>query len=328
MANRFGNNYRVAIGTETALGSGKTNSTSIAWTEVLTLPDTIELVADIAAIETGAKTQTGLATLCEAKRGYQNYTVTVSGVLSNEHEILLTAMGLTESPTNTYTMDKLPTTIPSYVIMRVWSDAPTGTPTADKYKVDKASGCQLMRLVINGSSGDMVRYEATFMAQTYAREATQEITGTDPGTVCTEGFNFGDVTGTFAFGDQDHLKTFSLTLEHEIADDASSFQNSNTRLATIPVKVGGELTYTTNYDTAGNYDKIAESLLHYNIGAITDEIKLENTTMTWTIDTTGQLTTYTLADPDRQMFENNTTQRLVTDGETYPVKIVVAALTP
>jgi hypothetical protein len=326
MANRFGNNYRVAIGTETALGSGKTNSTSIAWTEVLTLPDTIELVADIAAIETGAKTQTGLATLCEAKRGYQNYTVTVSGVLSNEHEILLTAMGLTESPTNTYTMDKLPTTNPSYVILRVWSDAPTGTPTANKYTVDKAIGCQLMRLVINGSSGDMVRYEATFMASTYAREATQEITGTDPGTVCTEGFNFGDVTAALYFGNTENVKTFSLTLEHELADDASSFQNSNTRLATIPVKVGGELTYTTNYDTTGT-EITAETLLH-GASSIAEVFKLVNTSFTWEFTLTGQMTSYSLADPDRQMFENNVTERLVVDGFTMPLTVEVAAVTP
>ena len=322
MANRFGNNYRVAIGTETAFASGKTNVTSIAWTELLTLPDKIEPTVDIAAIETGAKTQTGLGTLCETKRGYQNNSVVVSGVLSNEHEILLTAMGLTESPPNTYTMDKLPTTIPSYVILRVWSDA----PSEGDYTVDKYSGCQLMRFVITGSSGDMVRYEATFMASTYAREDAQEITGTDPGTVCTEGFNFGDVTGTFAFGDEDHLKTFSLTLEHELADDASSFQNSNTRLATIPVKVGGEFTYTTNYDTAGTTDVTAEVNLHGD-AAISEEFTLVNTSFTWDISLTCQLTSYTLADPDRQMFENNATYRLVTDGATYPFTAVVAAVT-
>lgn len=327
MANRFGNNYRVAIGTETALGSGKTNSTSIAWTEVLPLPDTIELVADIAAIETGAKTQTGLATLCETKRGYQNYTVTLSGVLSNEHEVLLTAFGLTKAPANTYTMDKLPASIPGLVIMRVWSDAPTGTPVANKYKVDKASGCQLMRLVINGSSGDMVRYEATFMASTYAREATQEITGTDPGTVCTEGFNFGDVTAIVNFGDGEYLKTFNLTLEHELADDASSFQNSNTRLATIPVKVGGEFTHTTNYDTAGTTDATAEENLHGD-AAIIETFTLVNTSFAWSIVLTCQLTSYTLADPDRQMFENNATYRLVTDGVTYPLTASIAAVTP
>ena len=116
-------------------------------------------------------------------------------------------------------------------------------------------------------------------------------------------------------------------MEHELADDASSFQNSNTRLATIPVKVGGELTYTTNYDTAGTYDKIAESMLHSNDKAISDKIVLANTTKTWTISTTGQLTTYTLADPDRQMFENNTTQRLVTDGASYPFSAVVKDVT-
>jgi len=322
MANRFGNNYRVAIGTETALGSGKTNSTSIAWSEVLTLPDTIEMTADISPIETGAKTQTGLATLCETKRGYQNYTITVSGVLSHEHKVLLTAFGLTQAPANTYTMDKLPTSIPGLVILRVWSDAPTGTP-ADNYTVDKASGCQLMRLNITGSSGDMVRYEATFMAQTFAREATQEITGTDPGTVCTEGFNFGDVTATLQFGSGTYLKTFSLTMEHELADDASSFQNSNTRLATIPVKVGGEFTYTTNYDTKGS-ETSSGSLLHGD-ASITEEFALANTAYTWAIVLTGQLTSYTMADPDRQMFENNVTERLVVDVAAFPLTIVTAA---
>ena len=77
----YGNNYRTVIGKETSLGSGKTNATSIAWTEVTVLPDKCEMTIDKAQIDTGAKTQTGLPTLCEIKSGYEKYTVTLSGVL-------------------------------------------------------------------------------------------------------------------------------------------------------------------------------------------------------------------------------------------------------
>ena len=157
----FGNNYRVCIGKETALGSGKTNATSIAWTELTVLPDKCEMTRTVNPIETNAKTQTGLPTLCETKPGYQMNTVTLSGVLSHEHEIILKAFF--KGASSPYTMDSVPA-LDGYVIMQVWSD-----DVATPYIADKAIGCQCVGLKLDGSSGGLITYEATFTCIDYTR---------------------------------------------------------------------------------------------------------------------------------------------------------------
>ncbi len=313
----YGNNYRTVIGKETALGSGKTNATSIAWTEVTVLPDKCEMSLDKAQIDTGAKTQTGLPTLCEIKSGYEKYTVTLSGVLSDEHEILLKAFF--KDAASPYTMDSVPV-LDSYLIMQVWSE-----DTATPYIADKAIGCQLMSLKIMGASGGMVTYEAVFMARSYVRrDATVAITGTDPGTVCTEGFNFGDVTAVLQYGDTTHLKSFSLSLMNNLVDDAAMFQNSNTILQAIPSTVGGELNYVTNF-----YDTVTDNSAEIGLLAespFEESIVLTNASATWTIATQGQLTGYTRADPDDGIYDNNVTERLVLNA-TIPYYPIVIAIT-
>lgn len=312
----YGNDYRTVIGAETSLGSGKTNATSIAWTEVTVLPDKCEMTLDKAQIDTGAKTQTGLPTLCEIKSGYEKYTVTLSGVLSNEHEILLQAFF--KDAGTPYTMDSVPT-LDGYLIMQVWADD-TGTP----YTADKAVGCQCMSLKFTGASGGMVTYEAVFMARSYVRrDATVAITGTDPGTVCTEGFNFGDVTADLIYGDTTHLKSFDLTLNNNLVDDAAMFQNSNTILQAIPSTVSGELNYVTNYyDTADDIG--ADTKINAN-SSIIEKIILVNTNKTWEIIVTGQLTGFTRADPDDGIYDSNVTHRLVYDVTSgdYPIAIAI-----
>jgi len=310
-----GNNYRTVIGAETTLGSGKTNATSIAWTEVTVLPDKCEMVHAVTPISTGNKTQTGLPTLCETKPGYQMDTVTLSGVLSHEHEIILKAFF--KDAASPYVMDSVPA-LDGYVIMQVWSD-----DTATPYIADKAVGCQCVSFNITGTSGDMVKYEAVFTAQSITRRlATVAITGTDPGTACTEGFNFGDVTGTLNFGDTTHLKSFALSMQNNQVDDAAQFQNSNTRLQTIPMNVSGTLNYVTNYyDTAD--DIAAEGDLH-GTTEIHEIIALYNTTKYWDMNIYGQLTEYQRSDPDQQLFDNNVTERLIVPTGGYPITIEVA----
>lgn len=313
-----GNNYRTVIGKETALGSGKTNGvTDIAWTELTVLPDKCEMVHAVTPISTGNKTQTGLPTLCETKPGYQMDTVTLSGVLSHEHEIILKAFF--KDAASPYTMDSVPT-LDGYVIMQVWSDD-TSTP----FIADKAVGCQCVSFNITGTSGDMVKYEAVFTAQSITRRlATVAITGTDPGTACTTGFNFGDVTGTLVFGDTTHLKSFAISLQNNQVDDAAQFQNSNTRLQTIPMNVSGTLNYVTNYyDTAT--DIAAETFLH---GTTENEemIVVANNIKYWTITMFGQMTEYQRSDPDQQLFDNNVTERLIVPTSGYPINIAVTTI--
>ena len=330
MAYRYGNNYRILVAEETTAGTTPT----IAWATATNwhlIPDIVEMSEEVAQIETNSKTGTGLATYCETRPGYQNATVTLTGVLSNEHEFLLKGLGY-DHKTGVYTLKELPSTFPTYSIVRLWSDAPTGTP-ADDYKADIAVGCQLSSLKITGGSGDMVRYEATFQSMGVTAETTISIAQgatNDPGNPCVIGFNFGDVTATLNYGSGDCLKSFELTLGYEIADDATSFQNSNTRLETIPLKATPELSYVTNYDTTGTLDTNRQSIL-YGEDAISEAISLimvdsDDFTHTWKIETNGQLTSYTFADPGRALFENSVTERLCYySTPAYPVKITVTS---
>ena len=332
MSYRYGNNYRVLVVEEVTAGT----TPAVVWatsTNWHLIPDIVEMSEEIAQIETNSKTGTGLATYCETRPGYQNATVTLTGVLSYEHEFLLKGLGYDHSG-RVYTLKELPSTFPTYSIIRLWSDALTGTP-AHTYTVDKAVGCQLSSLKIMGRSGDMVRYEATFQSMGVTAETNYGMplgATNDPGNPCVKGFNFGDVTADLSYGSGDYLKSFELTLGYEIADDATSFQNSNTRLETIPLKATPELSYVTNYDTAGTLDTDRQSIL-YGETAISEEISLVMTdivqalTFTWKIETNGQLTSYTFADPDRALFENSVTERLCYySTPAYPVKITVTSV--
>ena len=329
MAYRYGNNYRVLVVEEATTAIGTTPA--VAWathTNWHLIPDIVEMSEEVAQIETNSKTGTGLATYCENRPGYQNATVTLTGVLSHEHEFLLKGLGY-DYKNGVYTLKELPTTFPTYSIVRLWSDALTGNP-AHKYVADIAVGCQLSSLKIMGSGNDMVRYEATFQSMGVLAETNFSIAQgatNDPGTPCVIGFNFGDVTATLKYGSGDCLKSFELTLGYEIADDATSFQNSNTRLETIPLKATPELSYVTNYDTTGTLDTNRQSIL-YGEDAISEEIALVmvdgTTTHTWKIETNGQLTSYTFADPGRALFENSVTERLCYySTPAYPVTITV-----
>jgi hypothetical protein len=166
----------------------------------------------------------------------------------------------------------------------------------------------------------------------YDREVSQAITGTDPGVICTAGFNFGNMLAAteLSFGDTEHLKSFELAINYELADDATSFQNSLARLETIPLKANCTLSYVTNYDvTNTSFDTKAEDLLH-GATAINEVIALTLTTsapatVNWTITTNGQLVSYTLADPGNALFENSVTERLCYYATpAYPVTIVIS----
>ena len=331
MAYRYGNNYRVLVVDEVTAGT----TPVVAWgtaTNWHLIPDIVEMSEEVAQIETNSKTGTGLATYCENRPGYQNATVTLTGVLSHEHEFLLKGLGY-DYKTGVYTLDALPATFPTFSIVRLWSDALTGNP-ANKYVADIAVGCQLSSLKITGGSGDMVRYEATFQSMGITAETTISIAQgatNDPGMPCVLGFNFGNVAAKLSYGSGDYLKSFDLTLGYEIADEATSYQNSNTRLETIPLKATPELSYVTNYDTGGTLDTNRQETL-YGETAIAEEISLIMTdagpvTYTWNIKTNGQLTSYAFADPGRALFENAVTERLCYySTPAYPVKITTSAV--
>jgi len=278
----------------------------LAWNTLTVFPDKLEIGGERATIDTGYKTLTGIPMPVDKVLGNYNYTLTISGILSKRHEIFL--QGLMTKTGNQYQLKTIPDFIPSFVILRVWNDAPTGTP-AETYKVDKFKGAQLTKLSFSGASGDMVKYEATFNITTFEREVSQKITGTKPAfSAIADGlFNFGDMEFDLVYGDRTDAKSFSFNIGYEFPDDATQYMNSLTRLPAIPLRVVGEFSYVNNYHKNG-YEKILENQI-YN--TINEEIYfLKSGSNSWQFDFFAQPISYSLADPDKALFENNITFRL------------------
>ena len=311
---RTGNDYWVAIGkeygtTNEGYGTGRMNSTTddLAWNALTVFPDKLEIGGERATIDTGYKTLTGIPMPVDKVLGNYNYTLTISGILSKRHEIFL--QGLMTKTGNQYVLNTIPDFIPSFVILRVWNDAPTGTP-AETYKVDKFKGAQLTKLSFSGASGDMVKYEATFNITTFEREISQKITGTKPlfSAIADGLFNFGDMEFELQFGkEQTQAKSFSFNIGYEIPDDATQYMNSLTRLPAIPLRVAGEFSYVNNYNKNGD-EKLLETLLYNEI--YEQAFSLINNSHSWSFGFYAQPISYSLADPDKALFENNITFRL------------------
>ena len=320
---RTGNDYWIAIGKEygtgnEGYGTGRMNSTTddLAWNALTVFPDKLEIGGERATIDTGYKTLTGIPMPVDKVLGNYNYTLTISGILSKRHEIFL--QGLMTKTGNQYQLKTIPDFIPSFVILRVWNDAPTGTP-AETYKVDKFKGAQLTKLSFSGASGDMVKYEATFNITTFEREVSQKITGTKPAfSAIADGlFNFGDMEFDLAYGDRTEAKSFSFNIGYEFPDDATQYMNSLTRLPAIPLRVVGEFSYVNNYNKNGNDPSIETYYIYKEI--YDDAFIFKSGANKWEFQFFCQPINYSLADPDKALFENNITERLALSSNELSV---------
>lgn len=317
MANRIGNSYRLAIGKEFAFNSGSTADAGvISFTALSVVASTVTGEVIPEALETNFKTNSAMPTACEVAQGYRSGQITVSGTLTDGHELLLYAA--THDSSSPYAWTAKPTAT-SFVILRIWDDT-----AASPYTVDKFSGCRLDSLTITGQSGSLITFDAVFSPAAYTPETSQVIAGTDPGVVCGTPFNFGDVTISSIFGSTTSAKSFSIMFGSEYADNASSYQNSNTRLADVVVQFMGEYQLAVNYVPSNSADYTVENI---NSVTFTETIKLANANKTWEFFIPIQLTALTKADPDNQLFETSVTAKIVYDitAVTAPTITVTAA---
>ena len=340
---RTGNDYWIAIGKEygtgnEGYGTGRMNSTTdeLVWNALTVFPDKLEIGGERATIDTGYKTLTGIPMPVDKVLGNYNYTLTISGILSKRHEIFL--QGLMTKTGDIYELKTIPDFIPSFVILRVWNDPPTGT-SAENYKVDKFKGAQLTKLSFSGASGDMVKYEATFNITTFEREISQKIIGTKPTFyyVCEGLFNFGDIDFNTIYGDKTEIKSFSFNFGYEFPDDSTQYMNSIIRLPAIPLRFAGEINFVNNYDKNSDFDKYIYNVLNdpYIINGISFTLKSitqlgSNPLLNkWIFNLVIQIINYSLADPDKALFENNITGRLArcpdyNENEEYVLTITIS----
>lgn len=259
MANRFGNQYRIAIGTETAYASGGTVAGTPATTtwETLTVHSGVMVQTPVVNTATTThKSLTHIDTPCEIIPTTKMGNVTVSGdatfeILKKYLSGITKDVGIIPDTQHQFFAD--PDDAPSFILLQLWSDTPDGS----NFTVDRAIGAKMLSLEITGTSGGLIQFNANFETQPVEREATQTITGTDPGNVCGTPLQFGDVVVNLVLGNEaTALETFTINLINEYTADATKFANSRVISNPRIIRQGGELSYTCNYDSAGDENDV------------------------------------------------------------------------
>jgi hypothetical protein len=328
MANRFGNQYRIAIGTETSYGSGFTQMSgapsptgSVAWTDLLVHSGVINMTPVINTAPTTYKSGLTVTHPCEEVQTTSMGTVTVSGDASLD--ILQKyiggvmgddgmGMGFLGFPADT-------ADIPSFVLYQIWDDAPTETT---KFKVNRVKGAKLQQLVITGSQGGLIQFEATFETQTVEREVEQSITGADPGRSCGTPLQFGEIYAYLAMGNAaTALDTFSITFTNEFTADASKFANNMTLFNPHIIKQGGEISYTCNYDSAGA--EIYLSIISDPDTINSDMIIIRSGANYFQATIPNIATSLDLPDVERDYFKLNYTGRIISDGASNEPQVII-----
>lgn len=254
---RYGNDYRIAIGIEHSYNAGGTEApvggapSATSWANLVVLPGVLEITQNNNKKDTKFKPQSAVPHPYTELVTTKSCTATYTGEFGLYSKILLDLWFNQKNPAyGIYKMQANPNTTPlSAVIYLIHNDS-----SATPYTVDKAQGCKLQSLVIEGSqSSGFITVTATFEGTIYQRELSQAITGTDPGMELPEPALFGDITADFAFGAHNYgLESFGLTLNNVFTADGTKYANS--RYPAYPLIIGydGELKYTVLFDANGN----------------------------------------------------------------------------
>ena len=323
MANeRYGNNYLVALGVQTDYDTENPEYTVV-------LPDKVEMKKTIAAIDISQKTGVLSKKNTEKLAGYTGGEVTLSGQLvpgsgvTNLHGILLEAMF---TGTSAFVVPGVGTTPNSYSIYQFFN-------SDDKGNIGLS--CVMESFNITGSSGGGIDYTANFRPKAVTYEANlasgdhivENASDEDPFVNIPDitPAIFADTTLTTMGGATaiTTLNSFSIDLTNTFADDASIYQNSNTKSQEILTGFEGSFTAEWNYnksatgDPAISADLMADALTSIVL-AITDGTNI------WTFTLYGKVTEYSFADPDKGIFTSSMTMELMSDDSHIPVSIAIS----
>ena len=325
MANRFGNQYRIAIGKETSYGSGFTQMSgtpatgSVAWDDLLVHSGVINMTPTINTAPTTYKSGLTVSHPCEEVQTTSMGTVTVSGDATLDIlEKYIGGVMLYNDSDDYFEFPPDTANIPSFVLYQIWDDAPDDTT----FKVNRVKGAKLQQLVITGSQGGLIQFEATFETQTVEREVEQNISGTDPGRSCGTALQFGEIIAQLTMGNEaTALDTFSITFTNEFTADASKFANNMTLFNPHIIKQGGEISYTCNYDSAGAETKL--NIISNPNTINTDTIWIKSGANSFRVVIPSIATSLDLPDVERDYFKLNYTGRIISDGTSNVPLVVV-----
>jgi len=314
---RYGNDYRIAIGIEYSYNAGGTEApvgeapSATSWANLVVLPGVLEITQNNNKRDTKFKPQSAVPHPYSELVTTKSCTATYTGEFGLYSKILLDLWFNQKNPSDgIYKMQANPNTTPlSAVIYMIHNDSPE-TP----YKVDKAQGCKLQSLVIEGSqSSGFIGVTATFEGTIYQRELSQDITGTDPGMELPEPALFGDVQAKLAFGAINYgLESFGLTLNNVFTSDSTKYANS--RYPAYPLIIGydGELKYTVLFDANGNEADLdyLDNSERENTNSITIVLRPGVEQKKLSIETVSIATALDKPDPGNDIFKLNYTGKL------------------
>ena len=329
---RYGNDYRIAIGIEHSYNAGGTESplggapSATSWANLVVLPGVLEITQNNNKQDTKFKPQSAVPHPYSELVTTKSCTATYTGEFGLYSKILLDLWFNQKNPANgLYKMQANPNTTPlSAVIYLIHNDS-----SATPYKVDKAQGCKLQSLVIEGSQiSGFIGVTATFEGTIYQRELSQAITGTDPGMELPEPALFGDITDDLAFGAINYgLESFGLTLNNVFTSDSTKYANS--RYPAYPLIIGydGELKYTALYNANGNESNISilDSPVEELIDTITIILRPGVEQKELLIKTVSIATALDKPDPGNDIFKLNYTGKLASVRGNDPIVIITAS---
>ena len=248
---RYGNQYRIAIGLETAFNSGATTAGTPAttdWHDLVVLPGILELTPVVNTADTQFKTGSFASHPFEQIPTTSGATVNYRGDLCLESSILFDLFFNSGVANTLKTVGSNPNATPlSAVIYMIHNDYATS------YACDKVQGCKCTELVIESAQGGLVTVNATFEAAAMAREVSQAITGTDPRNPAPNPAQFADVNATLGMGAASTygLESFGITLTNVFTSDGIKFANNRTMSHPLITGVTGEIRYTCPYNATG-----------------------------------------------------------------------------
>ena len=310
MSNLNAHKSLIVIGKETSYGTTQT-------TPEKKFPDFFEYEFGVAQVSVQQKTQTLEPKVSMSYAGRKSPTVTLTGIMTDEHEIFLKAYFSKSSSNYAWQTDDNDY---SYTIAQAF---PSASDNLGSGVV--ATGCRLQNLTIN-RDGDYVRYNAVFRAKTIDDQVDMSgwtltaITNTTYPVLTP--FMWKDVTCSLLDTQAlTNLNTFSLNLTNEFTDDDIAFQNSQTKTRDKVCSVSGELSFEWIYDTTADaqvYDNIFSQTLN------TDNITLVNTNKSWAIATEGQYKDYKRPDKDNCLYVSSVTKELRGDNSLTAISISVS----
>lgn len=313
MGFRSGNDYRVAIGLETSLGSGKTHASgggspvlSIRWDDLTVMPATLVLAPDRQMIETGYKTGTAQPVAQERCQGVTDGTFTLSGVLSLDYMILLASMfGEKYTGGNkTYKFKDKPLEPISMVMMKIWPDV--NTPSTN-FTTDIAMGCTPDELVITGTSKEAVRFTMTGRITDHEQEIVVAITGTDPGIVFPEYcLQMKEVLYDGKYGETNRLHAFTITLRNLYAKDEYRYANAAQRTKDLIERQEATLNIRSIYNQEPTEKNPMNTRGLVDIDNA-EKIILSDGDIEWKFELYVALDSLDPADPGRDKLETNAT---------------------